>query len=262
MQAPTIIKIAGSVITDKKSGHPKIDRHNMRLIAKILKGYQMPYVLVHGAGSFGHPLAKKTGVDKTVISQEQLLAFARIQELQNRLNHIFCDIMIKGGIPAFPAQASSYAVLERGRLVKMETEAIAGLLRLRMVPVSYGVPAYDCTYGSAVLSSDQIAPWLARRLNARRLIEVCDVGGIYTDDPSANKNAEIISRINLDNYTEIEKYLSGSSAPADVTGGMRQNYFETLEAAKAGIVCQITHFKSLRDALNGKPVGTVIDLNS
>jgi isopentenyl phosphate kinase len=130
-----------------------------------------------------------------------------------------------------------------------------------MVPVSYGVPAYDRIYGSAVLSSDQIAPWLAINLGARRMIEICDVGGIYTGDPHIDKDAKIISRINLENYTEIGKYLSGSSAPADVTGGMRQNYFETLDAAKAGIVCQICHFKSLREALDEKPVGTVIDLN-
>ncbi len=257
----TIIKIAGAVITDKTAKKPKVNTGNIRAIAKTLKDYDSPYVLVHGAGSFGHPLAKKTGVDKTVISRGQLLAFAKIQELQNRLNHIFCDILINAGVPAFPAQASSHAIMERGRLVKMEVEAMFGLIKLGMTPVTYGVPAFDRIWGSSILSYDQIAPYIAKRLNAGKIIEAEDVEGIFTANPKTDKNAKLIPQITAANHKEVEGYLSGSAA-TDVTGGMKQKYIELVDAAQAGIVCQIAHHKSLKDALDGKPVGTTINLKN
>jgi isopentenyl phosphate kinase len=254
----TIIKIGGSVITDKKSSRPKINSGNIVNIANALKEFKKPYILIHGAGSFGHPLVKKTGIDKSVISQTQLLAFANTQRLQNQLNCLFCDALIKKGIAAYPAQVSSHAVLERGRLISLETEALVGLLRLKMVPVGYGVPAYDKAWGSSILSGDQIAPFIAKKLKAQKIIEVSDVAGIYDTNPKNNRKAKLIQKIDTNNYKEVEKCLSGSSA-TDVTGGMRQKYIELIDAAKEGIICQIVNLKSLKEALKGGSAGTVID---
>jgi len=210
-------------------------------------------------GSFGHPLVKQTGIDKSVISEKQILAFAKTQKLQNDLNCMVCDRLIKKGVPAFPAQASSHAVLERGRLVSMTTETMEGLLRLKMVPVTYGVPAFDKAWGSAILSGDQITPYIAKKLKAEKIIEVSDVEGIFTANPKIDKNARLIPEINRKNCQDIQKCLSGSTA-ADVTGGMRQKYIELLDAAKTGIICQIVNLKHFKDALKGKSAGTVIDL--
>lgn len=256
---PIIIKIGGSVITKKESDKPKINFGNIGKIGESLKKFKNPYILVHGVGSFGHPLVKKTGIDKIVISDEQILAFAKTQKLQNKLNCMVCEKLIKKGIPAFPMQASSHAVLERGRLISMATKAMAGLLRLKMVPVSYGVPAFDKAWGSAILSGDQITSYIAKKLNAQKIIEVSDVEGIFTANPKTDKNARLIPEINNNNCQEIEKYLSGSAA-TDVTGGMKQKYFELLEAARTGIVCQIVDIKHFKDALNNQPCGTIIDL--
>jgi isopentenyl phosphate kinase len=256
-----IIKIGGAVITDKKSGRPKINFGNIRQIAGVLKDFHQPYILIHGAGSFGHPLVKKTGIDKSVISDTQLLAFANTQRLQNQLNCFFCEVLIKKGIPAFPAQASSHAILEHGRLISMETEALAGLLRLKMVPVTYGVPAYDRAWGSSILSQDQIAPYIAQKLGVHRIVEISDVEGIFTANPKKDKNAKLIRQINQSNYKEVESYLSGSSS-TDVTGGMKQKYIELIDFAKTGIVFQIVNLKSFKDALAGNTCGTIIDLKN
>jgi isopentenyl phosphate kinase len=257
---PIIIKIGGGVITNKKSGKPKIDFGNIRHIANILKDFKQPYILIHGAGSFGHPLVKKMGIDKSVISDAQLVAFANTQRLLNKLDCLFCEVLIKKGIPAFPAQASSHAIMERGRLVSMETETLSGLLRLKMVPVVYGVPAYDKAWGSSILSQDQIGPYVAKKLGVSKIIEISNVEGIFTANPLINKTAKLIGDINLDNYQEVKNYVSGSSA-TDVTGGMKQKYLEMLEAAQAGVICQIINLKSFKNALAGQPCGTIINLN-
>lgn len=257
----TIIKIGGSVITNKKSGKPKINSRNLKTVASLLADFKEPYILIHGAGSYGHPLAQKSGIDKGINQPGQLIAMAETQRLQNILNAIVCDELVKRGVPAFPAQASSYAVMENGRLVKMDTDAIGGMVRLGLVPVCYGVPAFDKAKGCSILSGDQIAPYLAKKLGAERIIEAGDVEGIFTVNPKRNKDAELIERVTLANYKEIIVHLNGSLAP-DVTGGMKQKYTELLAAAQAGIVAQIVHFKSLKNALAGEHIGTVIDLRS
>jgi len=249
------------VITYKDSEKPKINNGNIGIVADALAGFSEPFVLVHGAGSFGHPIVKRTGINKGISDSGQLLAFAETQILQNKLNYLFCDALVKKGIPAFPAQLSSYAILEKGRLLPMKVDAITGLLQLGMVPVCYGVPAFDKVQGSAILSGDQIVPYLAKCLGASRIILAGDLEGIFTADPHVSKEARLIRIINSANFNMIEGFLSGS-AVTDVTGGMKKKYIELIEAAQNGIICQIVHFKSLKDALNGESVGTVIDLSA
>ena len=142
----------------------------------------------------------------------------------------------------------------------MEFKTIKGMVKLGMIPVCYGVPAYDEAQGSSILSGDQIAPYLALKLKAKKIIEAGDVEGIFTGDPKKNKKAELIKEINKKNFNEIEKHLSGSQT-TDVTGGMKQKYLELAGTAKKGIPAQIVHFRDLEKVLSGKKVGTTINLN-
>lgn len=151
-----ILKLGGSVITDKSSKKPKVNYKNLRRIAKEIKKAHNPektrLILIHGAGSYGHQIVKKTGIHKGIKNRSQLIAFAETQRLQNELNSIVTKALIKEGLPAIPCQASSHAVMKSGKLMKMETEAIKGLLNIGMIPVLYGVPAYDqkqkCSIGN------------------------------------------------------------------------------------------------------------------
>lgn len=64
-----ILKIGGSVLACKQSKTPKIDYKMLLRIAKeIAAAYKkgIKLVLVHGAGSYGHPIVKKTGIDKGI----------------------------------------------------------------------------------------------------------------------------------------------------------------------------------------------------
>ncbi|MDD4625358.1 MAG: isopentenyl phosphate kinase [Candidatus Pacebacteria bacterium] len=253
-----IVKIGGSVITDKKSLTPKINSKNLKIIAGQLKNFKLPYILIHGAGSFGHPIVKKSGIDKGIKNKSHLIAFAETQRLQNRLNCLVCDFLIKQEIPAVPCQASSHAIMKKGRLVKMEFKAIENMVKLKMVPVLYGVPAYDEAQGCSILSGDQIAPYLALKLKADKIIEAGDVEGVCTCDPKKNKEAKLIEKINKKNFNEIIRYLSGSQT-IDVTGGMKQKYLELADTAKKGIITQIVHFKRLEAALDGQEAGTTIN---
>jgi len=139
----TIIKIGGSVITHKKSKKPKINFKNLKIVAQQLENFNKPYILIHGAGSYGHPLVQQSRIHQGITNRRQLIAFAQTQRQQNLLNTFVCEELIKRKIPAFPTQVSSNAVMSKGRLIQMNTTAIIGLLKIGIVPVCYGVPAYD-----------------------------------------------------------------------------------------------------------------------
>ncbi len=56
---PTILKIGGSVITDK-SGELAAKTEDINRIAEEIKRAEVDnLVIVHGGGSFGHPTAQK-----------------------------------------------------------------------------------------------------------------------------------------------------------------------------------------------------------
>ncbi|NYZ79631.1 amino acid kinase, partial [Candidatus Micrarchaeota archaeon] len=164
MSDVVILKLGGSVITDKKSETPKVNFENLTRLAGEVASYKKPLILIHGAGSYGHQIVKRTGIHKGITNAEQVIAFAETQRLQNELNSIVCAELIKRGVPAIPVQASASAVMKGGRLISMDVNAISGFLDVGLVPVLYGVPAYDETQKCSILSGDQIAPFLAEKL--------------------------------------------------------------------------------------------------
>jgi isopentenyl phosphate kinase len=258
----TILKIGGSVITDKHSELPKVDFYNLgRLADEVAKARPARLIFMHGAGSYGHVIVKKSGIGSGIKTKEQVLAFAETQRLQNELNSIVCKALIERGVPAIPCQASSMAVMDKGRLVKMDTDAIAGMLEIGLVPVLYGVPAYDRDQKCSILSADQIAPYLALKLGAKKIIHGTNVDGVFTGDPNKNPKAELIPEITSKNFDQVRQWLTGSTA-IDVTGGMFGKVNECMDAAKSGVESLLVNALKkdyVRRALAGEGVvGTII----
>jgi len=55
-----ILKLGGSIITKKESKEPLVDHDNLNRISKEIASSSFEgLIIVHGAGSFGHPFAKK-----------------------------------------------------------------------------------------------------------------------------------------------------------------------------------------------------------
>lgn len=266
MKPLIILKIGGSVITDRQNETPKLNRGNLERIAKeIAEGYnleKMSLIILHGAGSYGHQIVKRTGIDKGISTKRQLVDFAETQRLQNELNCIVTEALIKSGLPAIPCQASASAVMDGKKLVTMDTDAIKGFLEIGLIPVLYGVPAYDKQQKCSILSGDEIAPYLAKQLKAKKIIHGTDVDGIFTADPKKDGNAKLIPLVTKENFDEVKKSLSDSTA-VDVTGGMMKKVSELFAIAEAGIESQIVNALTggnVKRALNGEVFGTVVKL--
>ncbi|MCW1309313.1 MAG: isopentenyl phosphate kinase [Candidatus Parvarchaeota archaeon] len=259
-----ILKIGGSVFACKESKVPRVDLDVLRRIAReIAVAYKrgVKLILVHGAGSYGHPIVKRTKIDKGIKNKKQLVAFAETQRLQNDLNSIVTKELIDLGVPAIPCQASASAIMSDGKIKKMFIEVEKGLVELGLVPTLYGVPAYDEKRGCSILSGDDIVPFLAKYLNAKKIIHGTDVDGVFTSDPKINPDAKLIEKITPKNFKSIEKGIRGSMK-IDVTGGMRRKIEELLKLSEIGIESLIVNARKkdrIKKALLGeKVIGTTI----
>jgi isopentenyl phosphate kinase len=259
-----ILKIGGSVFACKESNKPKVDFNVLRRLSReIANAYKNNFnlILVHGAGSYGHPIVKRTGINKGIKRKSQLVAFAETQRLQNELNSIFTRELIKLNVPAIPCQASAFTLMDKGKIKEMYIKVIKGFLKLNLVPTLYGVPAYDEKQGCSILSGDDIVPFLAKKLKVKQIIHGTDVDGVFTSDPKKDPNAKLIKKITPSEFKSIISGISGSTK-IDVTGGMKRKIEELVKLTEFGIqsiIVNATKPKRIEKALLGeKVIGTII----
>ena len=139
----------------------------------------------------------------------------------------------------------------------MDLSAIEGFIEIGIIPVLYGAPAYDKAQKCSILSGDQIAPYLAIKLNSKRIIHATDVDGVFTSDPKKNPDAELISEVNNKNISEVKDWLTGSTA-TDVTGGMFGKVSELLEIGIESQIFNALTPGNIIKVLKGERVGTII----
>ncbi len=264
MKDLVLLKVGGSVLTDKKKAFTENKKAINRISKEIRKGYdskRMRLILIHGAGSFGHHMVHKNKIHKGIRNSKQLVDFAQTQTAQNKFNAVITESLQNHKIPAIPILASSTAVMHNIRLKHMCLDSVKELLKIGMIPVLYGVPAVDTKQKCSILSGDMIMSWIGKELRPDKIIHATDVDGIYTANPKRSKKAKLIAEITLNDWKKIKKGLTGSSS-TDVTGGMMLKVSEMIKLAKMGISSQFINANkagNVEKALKGKKVkGTLI----
>jgi len=257
-----VVKLGGSVLTDKRGDRPRIRRQVLARLADELASAPRGRVLgvVHGAGSFGHGPVLRSGIHRGAKTPTQRLAWGEIQVLQNELNAAVCRALLAAGLPAVPCQASATAVMDRGKLAHLDDTALREFAAHKMIPVLYGVPAADRAQGCSILSGDVLAPELARILGGNLLVLGTDVDGVFTADPRQHSDAARIRRITPRTWPTFAGSLGGATS-RDVTGGMRGKVATLIEHARQGLCARIVDINRpghLANALRGADVGTLI----
>lgn len=253
------MKLGGSVITDKRKPFT-LKRAVIKRLAKELKEVREPLVLVHGGGSFGHPLALKYRIADGYHREDQLMGISLTHLAMEKLNKYLIEALQKEGMPAIAFQPSTCVLSSNGRIKSMELRPLRRMLVLGLVPVLYGDVVLDVSKGICILSGDQMVSYLARKLGATRVIFGVDVDGVYTTCPKKNTRAELLRVITP---SDVELVASmGQGEAGDVTGGMQAKVRELLELAKFGIEAEIvnaTRPNVLKEALQGKRgLGTIV----
>jgi isopentenyl phosphate kinase len=232
----------------------------MRLVKEISQANVSRLVLVHGGGSFGHPIAREFRIVEGYKSPSQIMGFSRAREAMIELNKIIVNTLIDEGIPAVTIQPSAIVTTNLGRIQYLTLRNIVKLLELGFTPVLYGDVVLDSTVGFTVLSGDQLASTLAIELNADRIIMGVDVDGLYTDDPKTNPNARLIKNLSLVEIRKIQHSIGVDVI--DINKGMRGKILEIIPSVERGIPIAIVNASQpniIYKALKGEIIGTTIE---
>jgi isopentenyl phosphate kinase len=238
MSDTCILKLGGSVITDKRADCA-INKEQLASIASAIAGARTDgIVVIHGAGSCGHPEAKRYHLDKGAKAGETEGIFVTHRAV-SRLNDAVVLALREKGVAAVGVHPLHTGIAENGRLIGFECRHLEKMLALGMVPVIHGDVVMDLSIGACIVSGDQLVRYLAVGLKIRRV-------GLATDVPGVLDGGSVVPRITKGMMPELH---IGSSMHTDVTGGMKGKIDELLGLADAGIGSDIFHVSRVADFL-------------
>jgi isopentenyl phosphate kinase len=243
-----IVKLGGSVIT-KKEGYKKENKKMITFLSRIIsKEYgKNDLIIIHGAGSFGHAPVLKYGINNGIKTAKHKIGFSDTHLSMSFLSNIIVNELVKSNVPAVSVYPLFFAEQDNKKVSKFDISNITTLLKNGYVPVLCGDMVLDKKLGGSVISGDVIISLLSKKLNAKKMIFISDVEGVYV-------NGKVFPRITGKNIERIRSHF-GLSKKADVTGGM---YGKIKAIMKSKVPAVITNPKNLKPALEGEKVGTLI----
>jgi isopentenyl phosphate kinase len=241
----TILKLGGSVVTDKDS-RETVDEYALgRAVDAIADADWEELVVVHGGGSFGHPNAADRDVSSTAGTPDAADVRA-IHRAMGALVRRVTDDLGAAGVPAVPVRpfSAGYRTGEGG--VELYTEQVAAMLEEGFVPVLHGDVFATEGAGATIVSGDELVVSLAKGLDADRVGLCSTVPGVLDDDDAVVPSIE--------RYADVEAVLGGSES-TDVTGGMAGKVRRLLEA---DVPAAIFGLDELDAFLSGDRAGTQV----
>ncbi|MFY9750423.1 MAG: isopentenyl phosphate kinase [Methanoregula sp.] len=239
-----ILKLGGSVITDKGADCRVNHAALSGIAADIAVVPATGIVVVHGAGSCGHPEARKYRLDQGVAAG-QTEGIAVTHRAVSALNAEVVAALRSAGVQALGVHPLHAGVADKGRLVAFESRHLEKMLALGMVPVIHGDVVMDLSRGACIVSGDQLVRYLAVALKCNRV-------GLATDVPGVLDGGRVVPEITPQTMYTLQ---IGNSSYTDVTGGMKGKIDELLGLAAAGTGSDIFEVSRLGDFLAGKDHG-------
>ena len=258
----TLLKLGGSLITDKSKPYTTIPDHINRIAnevaraAKELKNEHL--ILGNGAGSFAHQSAAKYDTMHGFVDEQSLYGACVVHSDAMELNRIMVQAFLEKQIPVFSLQPSALFLTNEKELVFHHMSILESLLEKEYIPFVYGDVIVDQKLGSTIFSTDTIFRHLGSHLaNKGHKIKIIHAGNY----PGVlNKEHKVLSKITSTMSTELTDILYEPNT-TDVTGGMKLKVQEMLELTGLGIETVIMDGRkenSIYEALRGKHSGTTI----
>ncbi len=247
MHNRTILKLGGSVITDKSAGSAGTIRTDvLAAVAEMLSALPgIPLLIVHGAGSFGHPQAKSWHIQEGV-SRENRRGIFETHQAVSELNTAVVAALRCGGIEAVAVHPLHAFAAADGIVADLHLEHLHLMLSLGLVPVIHGDVVMDRVRGACIVSGDQLIRVLAEGLDMKRVGLATDVPGLLAEDGS------VVRELRRSTAHQVK---IGTSGTIDVTGGMEGKIAELLGLADHGIHSDIFHISQVGAFLAGKDHG-------
>ncbi len=226
-----LIKLGGSIITDKKKGYSVRGANILRLgreIKSALKAGNCKVIIGHGAGSFAHVPAHKYKTKEGLINKNSLYGMSVTGDAARKLNSIVLKNFLTLGLPVFSFSPASFLISDRYRYSKSYIDPIKKALNIGIIPVVYGDVILDKVTGCTIFSTEKILSILARQLTGDykiRIIYATDTDGVY------DEKGKTMEKIIQSSFDKVKKVVS-SAGTTDVTGGMLHKVEESLKLAK------------------------------
>ena len=231
-----VLKIGGSVLTEKS------DEETMSgifddTIRAVAEADTDDLILVHGAGSFGHPHAQRNEITEEGGREGAYETHAAVA----RLNRRVVDALNEHDVEALPVHPLSCAW--RDGALGFETLPAQTLLEEGFVPVLHGDVVAEAGSGVSVLSGDEIAVELATLWDVE--VGMCtSAGGVL--DEEGNR---------LEHVSSVEEITELGDEGVDVTGGIRGKVESLLSLTSGG---RVFGANELEEYLDGDSVGTLV----
>lgn len=233
----TLVKIGGSVLTDKRRPLVFQQEYARGVAADIRLSGTVP-VIVHGTGSWAKAIGRHYHSDAGWFRDATgfQMTCLRIRRLQEALSAALRD----EGVVCCPLQANAVFHRTHGTLDLCSTEPIKRLVAAGVSPVLGGDLLVEGPGVFRVVSSDAIAVAIARRLGVGDCVFATDVDGVW--DPAGALVPEL---------TEPDVPVNDSDL-RDVTGGMSAKVLAAMDIAATGARTTIVNGRirgRVRDAL-------------
>jgi isopentenyl phosphate kinase len=255
----TLLKLGGSLLTDKTAVEAVRPGVLARLAAEIAESAPAGLVVAHGSGSFGHVAAARAGIaaglrdawrgggspaDGGASSDaasaagdpDQLAGVSLTQQRAAALHWQVMAALAAAGAHPFSLAPSSAVVAAGGRPVAAALEPLLLALARGLLPVLYGDVVLDREQGVAICSTERLFELLCGELPAhgvrvRRVVWLGETDGVY--DAGGRTLARLDGRA-LAGSAALRGAIGGA-AGADVTGGMLHRVETALALAARGI---------------------------
>lgn len=217
-QGIDIIKLGGSVITDKTT-YKKLNEKSLIELLRVLKEWKTPYILIHGAGSYGHILAERYSIKYGYKNDAQIEGLLQIRQDMNDLTTMIIKNMRKLDIRGMGFQTSAICVTDDVKQsITCNFSAIEHALNLKIVPVLSGDISFDEKKQFTILSGDKLIGELAKTLSVNRVLFLTDVDGLLKT--TNEKTFDIIPLIYKEEIMDWKTEDTGKTKKVDVTGQM------------------------------------------
>ena len=226
-----LIKLGGSVITYKEK--PLSANYKaINNISKILSKLEIPLIIVHGGGSYGHYWSVKFDMH-TKLQKYPPRGISVVHSSMLTLNNIIIYSLNKYRLNPYGISPSSFLIT--GQPNSNKILELKKMTKDNIIPVTYGDAVYIINNKYSIVSGDVLMSMLSKILNPSKIIFALNVDGLYNnmkekkiikeikfENPKIYKNKQ--TKINIINDTNID----------DVTGGMKRKVEEATKMAETG----------------------------
>lgn len=253
-----VIKIGSSSLTHKDSGdinYRKLEQL-VRVLSDLMSMGKEVILVTSGAQAVGRQVLRLNTIPEALKKKQALAAVGQAklmmtyERLFSEYNHTVAQVLM------------TKETMQKETTRNNAANTFDALIQLGVIPIvneNDTVATHEIEFGD----NDHLSAFVVSLIDADLLIILSDIDGLYTDDPSINKDAKFISYVDklTDEYFNMGKETSSSDLG---TGGMRAKLDAAKIAGASGAHMVLMNGKDVTkiyDVIEGKEIGTFFKAN-